>query len=85
MELFERIRREYEFGIGTIAGAAKKLGVHRRMVREAIGSALPQPRKKGLLPNSTAMPTARRVSLIIGKCADILPQACMLPVDRWEA
>ena len=46
VELFEQIRREYEFGIGTIAGAAKKLGVHRRMVREAIGSALPRPRKK---------------------------------------
>ncbi|MFL6451766.1 MAG: hypothetical protein ACJ746_29460 [Bryobacteraceae bacterium] len=41
VELFEEIRMEYEFGIGTIAGAAKKLRVHRRMVREAIGSALP--------------------------------------------
>jgi len=39
VELFEQIRREYEFGIGTIAGVAKKLNVHRRMVREAIGSA----------------------------------------------
>ncbi|HJZ97726.1 MAG TPA: hypothetical protein VKE70_14550 [Candidatus Solibacter sp.] len=46
MELFEQIRREYEFGTGTIAGVAKKLGVNRRMVREAIGSALPKPRKK---------------------------------------
>jgi hypothetical protein len=46
VELFEEIRREYEFGIGTIAGVAKKLKVHRRMVREAIGSALPTPRKK---------------------------------------
>jgi transposase len=46
VELFEQIRREYEFGIGTIVGVAKKLGVHRRMVREAIGSALPKPRKK---------------------------------------
>ena len=46
VELFEEIRREYEFGIGTIAGVAKKLRVHRRMVREAIGSALPVPRKK---------------------------------------
>lgn len=46
VELFEQIRREYEFGIGTIAGVAKKLSVHRRMVREAIGSALPVPRKK---------------------------------------
>ena len=46
VELFEQIRREYEFGVGTVAGVAKKLGVHRRMVREAIGSALPRPRKK---------------------------------------
>lgn len=46
VELFEQIRREYEFGVGTIAGVAKKLGVHRRMVREAIGNALPKPRKR---------------------------------------
>ena len=46
MELYEEIRREYEFGVGTIAGVAKKLKVHRRMVREAVGSALPRPRKK---------------------------------------
>jgi transposase len=48
--LFEEIRREYEFGIGTIAGVAKKLKVHRRMVREAIGSALPKARKKSERP-----------------------------------
>jgi hypothetical protein len=42
----EQIRREYEFGVGTITGVAQKLGVHRRMVREAIGSALPKPRKE---------------------------------------
>ena len=46
VELFEQIRREYEFGVGTIAGVAKKLGVHRRMVREAIGNAMPKARKK---------------------------------------
>ena len=36
VELFEKIRREYEFGIGTIAGVARKFGVHRRTVRQAI-------------------------------------------------
>jgi len=46
VELFEEIRREYEFGVGTIAGVANKLRVHRRMVREAVGSALPKPRKR---------------------------------------
>jgi transposase len=41
VELFEEIRREYEFGVGTIQGVARKLGVHRRMVREALASAVP--------------------------------------------
>lgn len=44
MELFEQIRREYEFGIGTIKGVADKFGVHRRMVRQALESALPPER-----------------------------------------
>jgi hypothetical protein len=41
VELFEQIRREYEFGIGTISGVSRKLGVHWRMVREAVSSAVP--------------------------------------------
>ena len=45
VELFEEIRREYEHGIGTIRGVAKKLGVHRRMVRDALASAIPGERK----------------------------------------
>jgi transposase len=45
VELFEQIRREYEHGAGTIKGVARKFGVHRRMVREAIGDAVPKPRK----------------------------------------
>ena len=31
VELFEAIRREYQFGVGTIKGVARKLGIHRRM------------------------------------------------------
>jgi len=46
VELFEQIRREYEHGAGTIRAVARKLGVHRRMVREALGSALPARRKR---------------------------------------
>lgn len=45
MELFEEIRREYEHGVGTIKGVARKLGVHRRMVREALASSVPKDRK----------------------------------------
>ena len=46
MELFETIRREYQFGVGTIKGVARKLGIHRRMVREALADAVPKQRKK---------------------------------------
>ena len=46
VELFETIRREYEFGVGTIQGVARKLGVHRRLVREAMASAVPGQRKQ---------------------------------------
>jgi transposase len=45
VELFEQIRREYEFGVGTIRAVAQKLGVHRRMVRQALASAEPPERK----------------------------------------
>jgi len=46
VELFETIRREYEFGVGTIQGVARKFGVHRRLVREALESAVPAVRKR---------------------------------------
>jgi transposase len=67
VELFEAIRREYEFGVGTIAGVAKKLGVHRRMVREAIGSAIPRPRKKTKRPNWKLKPAIEFIDAILGE------------------
>lgn len=45
VELFEHIRREYRHGVGTIQGIAERLGVHRRMVRQALESAVPPERK----------------------------------------
>jgi transposase len=47
VELFEQIRREYEFGVGTIRGVAQKYGVHRRQVRQALEDAVP-PERKGV-------------------------------------
>jgi transposase len=49
VELFEQIRREYEFGIGTVRSVAHKLGVHRRMVRQALKDARPPARKRAQL------------------------------------
>jgi transposase len=46
VELFEALRREYQFGVGTIKGVAQKFGVHRRMVREALAGAVPEERKR---------------------------------------
>jgi hypothetical protein len=45
VELFEEIRRGHAAG-ETIKGLAKKHGVHRRMVRQAIASAIPSARKQ---------------------------------------
>ena len=52
VELFEQIRREYEFGVGTIRAVAQKLGVHRRMApgvgeRGAAGAQAGQTRAAG--------------------------------------
>jgi hypothetical protein len=45
VELFEEIRRGYAAG-ETIRGLAKKHAVHRRVVRQAIDSAIPPDRKR---------------------------------------
>ncbi len=44
MELFESLRPEYEFGVGSVAGEARQFGIHRRLVREALGDATPRER-----------------------------------------
>ena len=69
VELFEAIRREYEFGVGTIQGAACKFGVHRRMVREALGHAVPAEK-----------PAARRSRPRLGPVVDFIEG--ILEADR---
>ena len=43
VELFEQIRREFEFAAGaSIKSVAMKFRVHRRMVRQALAEANPE-------------------------------------------
>ena len=65
MELFEQIRREYEHGTGTIQGVAKKLGIHRRMVREALGNALPRERKSAVRAKPKLAPAIPFIEAIV--------------------
>lgn len=46
VELFERIRRDREFEGLSVRALARRHGVHRRAVRQALGSALPPVRKR---------------------------------------
>src|ERR1700722_1064553 len=45
MQLYKRLRREYEQGVGTIRRVAQKYNVHRRTVRAALENAVPPKRK----------------------------------------
>ena len=65
VELFETIRREYEFGVGSVQGVARKLGVHRRLVREAVGSAVPAPRKRPERPRPVIGPLVELIDGIL--------------------
>jgi uncharacterized protein (UPF0147 family) len=65
VELFEQIRREYEFGMGTIQGVSRKLRVHRRVVREAIRSAVPARRKKTERPHVKTAPAVKFIDAIL--------------------
>jgi transposase len=65
VELFEELRREYEFGVGSVAGVARKFGVHRRLVREALGSAVPKQRPTAVRPRPTIEPVAAFIDGIL--------------------
>jgi transposase len=63
VELFAEIRREYQYGVGTIKGVSRKLGVHRRVVRQALAAAVPPERT--YRPRAT--PTLDRVRDLIDR------------------
>ena len=46
VELYEHIWHEYEHGAGMIRAVARKLGVHRREVYQALVSTMPPEREK---------------------------------------
>lgn len=65
MELFEAMRREYEFGLGTIQGIARKFGVHRRMVREAVQGPIPTEKPVSVRPHPRLDPLAGFIDAIL--------------------
>jgi transposase len=65
VELFEEIRREYEFGIASIAGVARKFGVHRRLVREALAGAVPTRPPAPERSRPTIEPVAEFIDVIL--------------------
>jgi hypothetical protein len=65
VELFEQLRREYEFGVGTVLGVARKFGVHRRQVRQALLSSEPPPPAALVRPRPTLDPLKPFIEAIL--------------------
>src|SRR3954466_5837786 len=65
VELFEEIRREYEYGAGSVKGVARQLGVHRRLVREALADAIPKPKQEAKRPSPAIGPTKEFIDQVL--------------------
>jgi hypothetical protein len=65
VELFEEIRREYEHGVGTVKGVARKFGVHRRLVREALADAIPKLKREVKRPTPAIGPAMEFIDQVL--------------------
>jgi transposase len=65
VNLFEELRRELTFGIGTVRGVAGKFHVHRRVVRQALESSVPPDRKVVVRPSPALDPVKRFIEDIL--------------------
>jgi len=65
VELFEQIRRDFEFGKASVRSIARKYGIHRRMVQQALESALPPPRKERQYARPALKPAIEFINKIL--------------------
>lgn len=65
VELFEQLRRDYQFGGLSIRSLARRYGIHRRTVRQALASALPPLRKSASRPQPRLSPIRDFIDAIL--------------------
>ena len=65
IDLYAKIRREYQWGVGTIRGIAQMFKVHRRLVRDALDSPFPPKRKVPLRRHINLAPAIPLIDAIL--------------------
>lgn len=65
VELFEELRRELTYGVGSVRAVARKFQVHRRQVRQAQASAVPPERKVALRSSPSLDPVKPFIERIL--------------------
>jgi transposase len=65
VKLFEELRRELTFGVGSVRAVARKFRVHRRVVRQAQESSVPPDRRVGVRPAPALGPVKQFIEAIL--------------------